>query len=357
MREPITPLEPRRLLAATASLVGTTLTITGTSVADVIYVNLAGNRIAVKLAANQPLATFPLASVKQIVANLGSGNDAFLPAANVPVPMKIAGGGDNDTLRGGAASDTLQGQSGDDRLLASPGNDVYSGGLENDTIDFSAATTAVHVSLDNVANDGPAGAHANVIDDVENILGGSSNDTLTGDNAANVIHGNGGNDTIAGADDTLPSFPGPDAIRPDTLYGDAGNDTLIANASRSVLHGGSGNDSVHAADSFYLPASLLLYGDGGDDNLQAVGLHATLDGGAGNDTLAVGSDGVAYGREGNDTLYSVAPGDTLYGGPGKDVLHTLGFTAVYARDGEVDRIYIDNARDLLLDRDPFDVLL
>jgi Ca2+-binding RTX toxin-like protein len=56
---------------------------------------------------------------------------------------------------------------------------------------------------------------------IENVVGGSGNDTLTGSNADNVISGGLGNDT---------------------LQGGAGNDTLSGGAGSNVLDGGSGND-------------------------------------------------------------------------------------------------------------------
>ncbi len=97
--------------------------------------------------------------------------------------------------------------------------------------------------------------------DIENGTGGSGNDTITGNDLANILIGNGGNDTLIGAGGN------------DALFGGTGNDTLNGGAGNDILDGGTGVD-------------ILIGGDGDDtiyfdilDNL------ALLDGGAGFDTL------------------------------------------------------------------------
>jgi Ca2+-binding RTX toxin-like protein len=58
-----------------------------------------------------------------------------------------------------------------------------------------------------VANDGAAGEGDLIRDDVENVRGGSGDDTITGDDQKNVLVGGGGVDTIAagGGDDQIDS--------------------------------------------------------------------------------------------------------------------------------------------------------
>jgi Ca2+-binding RTX toxin-like protein len=65
----------------------------------------------------------------------------------------------------------------------------------------------------------------------ENVTGGSGNDTINGDNLANVLRGGAGADTISGlrADDRL--------------YGDAGNDRLIGGRGSDLLTGGLDRDT------------------------------------------------------------------------------------------------------------------
>jgi hypothetical protein len=103
----------------------------------------------------------------------------------------------------------------------------------------------------------------------------AGNDTLNGDNGANVICGLGGNDTLngLGGNDTLWGDACKDKVKPlfAAAAGKDGNDTL---------NGGSGNDK--------------LYGAGGSDK---------LNGGTGNDKLTGGGGVNKYsGGSGNDSI-------------------------------------------------------
>ena len=127
---------------------------------------------------------------------------------------------------------------------------------------------------------------------IENAIGGSGNDTMTGNDSSNRLEGGGGNDELSGSigstnADTLVGGAGNDTLRGgggDTLIGGADNDTLIAGAGpRDTLYGGDGMD--------------ILMGSGGD----------FLSGGANNDT------------------YYVVEGDTVYeqfASHGTDTVHT-----------------------------------
>ncbi len=74
---------------------------------------------------------------------------------------------------------------------------------------------------------------------IENVIGGSGNDAITGNGAANRLDGRGGNDTInAGAgNDFIIGGTGND-----TMNGDAGNDVFIFAA-------GFGNDRINGFDA------------------------------------------------------------------------------------------------------------
>ena len=120
----------------------------------------------------------------------------------------IDGGAGNDTLVGGAGNDTLIGGAGNDILRAGPGQDSVDGGDGIDTIDVSDITPDVTIDL------GAGTASYNMVNEtvqnIENIIGSSSNDTLTGDDAANNIAGGAGDDVISGGD-------GNDILRGDTI--------------------------------------------------------------------------------------------------------------------------------------------
>ncbi len=148
---------------------------------------------------------------------------------------------------------------------------------------------------------------------IENGTGGSGDDDLIGNAAANVLRGNGGNDFLfggAGADDLrggadrdmLRGGTGDDDLSAgsgnDELSGDSGADTLTGDSGTNVLNGGSGADT-------------LIGGTGRD----------TLNGGGGNDLLQGGAAAdILNGGRGADTLEGDAGADVLMGGMGADQL-------------------------------------
>jgi Ca2+-binding RTX toxin-like protein len=168
----------------------------------------------------------------------GSGNDALTGSDQYNV---ITGGAGNDTIDGVAnatcpvsgAGDTLNGGLGNDIFLMGAVANcgvVVSGGAGIDTVDYSSRTAAVNVSLDGTANDGDptansgAGEKGNLnATDLEIVLGGSGNDTLTASALGSELHGGAGNDTLNGGNAS------------DVLVGDSGNDTI---------NGGAGDDYI-----------------------------------------------------------------------------------------------------------------
>src|SRR6185312_17206374 len=68
--------------------------------------------------------------------------------------------------------------------------------------------------------------------EISDLTAGSGNDTITGNDLGNVIHGGGGDDTISGGGGT------------NTLYGEGGNDTLTSDGGTGdQLIGGIGDDT------------------------------------------------------------------------------------------------------------------
>ena len=127
----------------------------------------------------------------------------------------LVGGGGNDTLDDGsetesAGADRLDGGAGDDTLSGGPvrvPGETLIGGDGNDTADYSRRNAPLTIELDNVANDGEAGEADDVQADVEGVIGGSDADALTGNDAPNVLDGQGGDDRIPGySTGTTPSM-------------------------------------------------------------------------------------------------------------------------------------------------------
>lgn len=157
---------------------------------------------------------------------------------------------------------------------------------------------------------------------IENANGGSGDDTITGNAAANVIATGGGADVVSAGpgNDTVNGNAGADMIN-----GNEGDDSVAGGRDADSVYGGRGDDTVNGnmeADLVFgnMDAD-LLYGGQDDD---------TLYGGQGNDTL--------YGDRANDWLWGDRGDDTLTGGMGAD-------TFAFATGSGTDVILDFNAAD------------
>jgi hypothetical protein len=252
----------------------------------------------------------------------------------------------------------------DDTMITdgdAPGVNVESfSGLDGvDTVDGSAETVGIDIDLDDLDPD-PA-------DDLENAIGGSSDDDLFGNDLDNALTGNDGDDDLFGEDGR------------DTLEGNAGNDDLIGGGSNDTLVGGTGDDFFEGDDgadtvSFATnttagvnvdlslgfassadsgddsfdrteeiivgspfndhitggpfsgggTVNFLFKGGAGKDSLTGFNGNDTLNGGGGKDTLrGVGGDDTLNGKGGNDNLSGGGGFDIGNGGKGKDVCSSV----------------------------------
>jgi hypothetical protein len=148
-------------------------------------------------------------------------------------------GADFEGILGGSGNDVLTGGPGDDLLDGGPGADQMNGGGGDDVVDYSLRTAAVTADADGVAgDDGEAGEGDSIAADVEDLVGGDGNDSLTGNSSANYIWGGPGNDVLDGGGGV------------DWFFADDGDDTI---AMRDDLFErafcGDGEDSVTADDA------------------------------------------------------------------------------------------------------------
>jgi hypothetical protein len=199
---------------------------------------------------NDTLTTFGAASV----VDGGDGNDYIRTGEQDDV---LRGGqGDDSWLEGGAGNDTIDGGPGNDRMLPQDGgDDVHGGdGVDEVTYQYFYDDKPVSITLDDAANDGVPGAHANIHSDVEDMLGGEGNDYLEGDGDANRLRG--GFETIRGN----------------------GNDILDGRGGRDAYEAGSENDTIRARDGIAEPVDC---GDGTDtavvDTIDTVTACETID--------------------------------------------------------------------------------
>jgi serralysin len=132
----------------------------------------------------------------------------------------------------------------------------------SDTFDASGYTTSVNLDLRQGyfssfdTKDDVSIAFGTII---ENATGGTSGDTLRGNNGKNYLDGGAGGDRIFGekGDDILHGFSGQDTLfggrGSDKLYGGSGNDKLLGGKGDDILHGGRGIDTF-----------IFIEGDGQD---------------------------------------------------------------------------------------------
>jgi Ca2+-binding RTX toxin-like protein len=252
-----------------------------------------------------------------------------LDAGGVPVsiqiPAYLIGGGDSiigtsgdDLLNGDAGDNIISGLSGDDTLNGYDGNDQLSGGPGKDVLDggagafdwadFSDKSGDLSVIMRGSADATVFvnGLAEDTIRNIENIWGGSGNDSLTGDDGANLLHARAGNDTLIGG------------FGDDQLRGDVGND---------VLDGGAGTDWADyrektASISVTLNgevADVMVYVNGvAEDTIRSI---ENIFGGYGNDSIdGDWRNNILSGEEGDDTMYGGGGDDQLRDKAGHDLL-------------------------------------
>ena len=289
-------------------------------------------------------------------------------AANVENLTLTGSGNINGT--GNSLANTLVGNSGINILRGGGGNDVLDGGAGvADWADYIDKAASVSVALNGATNAvvTVGGVAEDTIRNIENVRGGSGNDTLTGDSGNNVLRGGGGNDvldggagaadwadyidkaasvsvTLNGATNAVVTVGGvaEDTIRNiENLQGGSGNDVLmgdgLANELRGlggddILRGGGGNDVLDGgagamdwADYTDKAASVSVTLNGATNAVVTVGGVAedtirnieNVQGGSGNDMLV--GDGLAneLAACGNDILRGGGGNDVLDGGAGR----------------------------------------
>ena len=269
----------------------------------------------------------------------------------------IVGGSGNDTLSGNSLANTLTGNAGHDTLTGGRGNDALVGGLGDDTYVFGTATTAEadtvtegksagtdRLSFSSLTTDVMLSLETSIVQTVhanrslklnagsvfEDIVGGSGNDTLTGNLLANTLTGNVGNDALIGVsgDDSLVGGLGDDTYvfrtattaEADTVteVASAGTDTLwFSSLTTDVILSleTTAVQTVHANRTLKLnttDAFENIFGGSGNDSLTGNSLANILVGNAGGDTLSGGG--------GRDILIGGLGLDTLTGGEDEDIL-------------------------------------
>ncbi len=273
----------------------------------------------------------------------GSGDDTLTGDENDNV---LFGGAGTDTLTGAGGADLLLGGDDNDTLIGGDGDDYIDGGTGGDTLTGGAGSDiASYVTLQIDVNG--TGVTANLFDEtentrdalgdsytgIENLYGSEGSDILTGDQYANLIYGDAGDDQLRGADEDVIALLGDDILDGGSGWDMATYSGLALatagivvdlridedNAIVSNLSGEISSDTLMGIED--------VTGTEFDDVLTGNLAANILIGGGGNDLLR-GGDGsdTLYGGDGIDILYGGEDSDLLYGGKGADKLY--GFSEI-----------------------------
>ena len=263
----------------------------------------------------------------------------------------LTGGAGSDVLSGGEGNDTLRGGIGDDILEGGAGADILDGGANSsgaaqgaadsvrhgDTVRYASSSAGVTVDLASSGPQSGGDAQGDTLSNIENVTGSAFDDTLRGDDGANILDALGGNNIIygRGGDDVLIAGDGND-----TLDGGDGEDNISAGGGSDVLRGGAGNDVLAGLDG-----DDQLFGDDGNDILSAGRGNDILEGGVGDDQLIAGEgNDTLRGGAGNDMLAGEAGNDSLAGGAGADTYY---FAAGFGQDVLTDS---EGANEIVIDQ-------
>jgi Ca2+-binding RTX toxin-like protein len=165
-------------------------------------------------------------SLSGTLAGGAAGSDTVdFAGVTADLTFTISGSGTVSVTDG---TNTLTNVTGIENLFGGQGNNTFAfangadfagtvdgGQGVTNTLDYSAYTTAISVNL---GADTPTATGVTGINNIQNVIGGSGSDTITGDDAVNILDGRAGNDRLTGG---------------------GGNDTLI---------GGTDNDRFVLAD-------------------------------------------------------------------------------------------------------------
>ncbi len=287
--------------------------------------------------------------------------------------------GTGGSLIGTGGNDILLGTSGNDVLSGGAGNDIMDGGAGTDTVSYGGTTSGLTIGLTGATGYATAGGATgsgigiDVLLNIENVMGGSGNDTIIGNDGANLLQGGAGNDTLIGGGgndmlyggtgtNTLSAVSGNNTFTSqggtDSMTGGVGNDTYVMTTTGSavIATGGgtdvldvsawgssvvieqSGADLLLSSDTATTTAAVRVinhFGSGALGSLTtSTGTYAFaagLVGGTGNDliigtsaadTITTGDGAnLVYAGDGDDTVTGGAGADILIGGAGNDSLY------------------------------------
>ena len=202
-----------------------------------------------------------------------------------------------DTMRGTVYGDTMTGLGGDDTYVINETHDtiVEQPGGGTDTA-LASVTYTLNANVENLLQQGSSNIDGTGNDLANQIVGNAGNNVLSGAGGDDVIKGGAGNDTLNGGlgDDNMDGGAGVDTV----TYADASGPVTVSLAVTSFQNTGSaGVDKVVNVEN--------LIGSNFDDTLTGSSVRNVITGGGGADTMTGGGSA--------DTFVYKAVGDSAVG--------------------------------------------
>lgn len=343
--------------------------VTGTDTVSYLYGASSGVTVDLSVSTAQNTGgsgTDTLTSIEQLHGSNYNDTLTGTAAANY-----LRGHEGNDTLDGGGSgNNTLIGGAGKDFLISGSDNDLLNGGSGTDSVSFyESATSGVTVDLNVTTAQATGGSGNDTLISIERLYGTDFNDTLLGNDKANILRGYDGNDILdgRGGNDIMRGDDGDDVYRvrdngdvvqessgegtdfvfshissytltdyvedgrimssvSANLKGNSLDNVIFSGKGSNIINGDSGNDSVS-----------YLYGATGSVTVKLDLSQRQSTGGSGSDRLIsienlygsnfndkfYGNDDTNYlrGYGGNDILDGRGGNDTMRGDAGNDVYH------------------------------------
>lgn len=251
--------------------------------------------------------TYVVGSTRDVVVETGGGRDTIISYVDCVLPTGV----EKLTLAG---TGNIHGTGNDQGnvLVSNDGANFLDGKGGQDTASYANASVAMTIVLESpdvlTGFATSAGVGTDSLVNIEHIIGGRFDDSITGSVGNNRLDGAAGVDWVSyynlgtvgvtvnlglSSAQNTGSCGIDTLLRIENLIGTAAADTLIGSAGANILHGMEGNDSMEG---------------GADDD--------TLDGGTGADTLRGGT--------GNDHYYVDVAGDRVFeaASAGTDTVHS-----------------------------------
>jgi hypothetical protein len=288
------------------SNLGALLTVAGGGGTDTLILNDQGDSAATGYAISSSSISrsgsggVSYSGLSGLAINGGSGTDTFTIVSTAPAtPVILNGGGGNDTLLGPNAANTwnitatnagnvgnltfsaiqnLTGGGVSDTFRFSNGQGVtghITGGGGFATLDYSLYASGVKVNLAAGTATGTGG-----VTGVHNVTGSPFNDTITGDNAGDVLSAGGGLDILKGGTSNDTFLLGAGQLLGTKITGGGGSDTLVG-ATISNLWTISGANSGKVGTTISFSGIANLVGGSGVDVFKFTGagkVSGTIDG-------------------------------------------------------------------------------